>query len=410
MGLLGSGKLVVGYDLGGRYSQISYSFSDKERVETLSQVLGEENYNIPTVLCKRPRVNQWFYGNEALDYARENEGILVPGLLQLALDGEEVQIEGRGVDPVALLTLFVKRSLGLLLQVAPLDKISALVITCGDLSPRMLEVLQQVAANLNLKTDRVYFQSYMESFYHYMLYQPPELWTFCTVLCDYGEDCIHTYRMECNERTTPTVAFVEQEDFPFPVRGDHEFLEIAENFCNGKAVSSVYLIGEQFAGGWMQESLRFLCKGRRVFQGSNLFSKGACFGMLERIHASEAGRTHVFLGGDKLKSNIGMNILRRGEESYYALLDAGVNWYEAEKDLEFYLQEGNAIEVKITSLTGGGTKEARVVMDGLEGSISRIGAHFFLSREDRLNVELRDLGFGEIRPATGGVWKEEIDL
>ena len=51
----------------------------------------------------------------------------------------------------------------------------------------------------------------------------------------------------------------------------------------------------------------------------------------------ENGKNHVYLGQDKLKSNIGMKVRRQGEESYQALLDAGINWYEAQNTMEFYL-------------------------------------------------------------------------
>lgn len=52
-----------------------------------------------------------------------------------------------------------------------------------------------------------------------------------------------------------------------------------------------------------------------------------------------------------MKSNIGMKVRRQGEESYQALLDAGINWYEAQNTMEFYLLEGRAVEILITSLT-----------------------------------------------------------
>lgn len=55
MGFLSSEKVIVGYDLGNEFSQISFSRSETGEVETLSQVAGAENYNIPTVLCKRDR-------------------------------------------------------------------------------------------------------------------------------------------------------------------------------------------------------------------------------------------------------------------------------------------------------------------------------------------------------------------
>ena len=143
MGLFNGEKLFIGYDLENDFCQISYSISEKSEVETLSQVAGDQLYNIPAVLCKRPGVNQWFYGKEALRYEKEQNGILVHDLLAQALDGEPVLIEGESFQPVALLTLFVKRSLGLLSQVVSTDKITAVMFTSRVLDGRMLEVLNQ---------------------------------------------------------------------------------------------------------------------------------------------------------------------------------------------------------------------------------------------------------------------------
>lgn len=418
-------KLIVGYDLGDDYCQISYCVNGKD-VETLSSVAGAENYNIPTVLCKREGVNQWFYGKEALRYAEENQGILVRNLLQLAVDGEAVQIEGKAFDPVALLTLFVKRSLGMLSQIASPDRMEALMITCGKLDHRVLEVLSQVVAGLKIKIRQVRFQSHTESFYQYMIYQPEELWEFQTLLCDYRDSSVNVYRMECNKRTMPIVAYIDNVTYPFPAyepmpetealrrekmeRLDEAFLELATEVCGERRISSIYLIGEHYSDEWMKESLRFLCRGRRVFQGSNLYSKGACYGMMEHIVPSETGKTHVFLGNDKLKANIGMKILRRGEESYYALLDAGVNWFEAKNTMECYLQGENALELMITPLIGRKGKVARIVLDELPDALNRLRVHLYLQDENRLVVEVTDLGLGEIRAGTGRGWKEEIDL
>ncbi|MBQ9488828.1 MAG: hypothetical protein IJU80_02730, partial [Lachnospiraceae bacterium] len=101
-------KLIVGYDLDWNYAQISYCNAAGSQVETVSSVAGSESFSIPTVLCKRAGVNQWYYGKEALQYAEEQQGILVENLLQLALNGEAIQIDGKEYDPVALLTLFFK--------------------------------------------------------------------------------------------------------------------------------------------------------------------------------------------------------------------------------------------------------------------------------------------------------------
>lgn len=412
MRLPGSEKVIVGYDLGNKYAQIScYVTGSEEEIRTLSSVAGSSVYTIPLALSKRQGVNQWFYGSEAIRYAGEEEGILVENLLKLARDGEPVQIDGAPIDPVALLTLFLKRSLGLLSQVTNTERIGALMITCEELDHRMLEVLTAATEGLHLKTDQICFQSHVESFYYYNLYQPEELWQHKTILCEYGDASIRTYCMECNRHTTPVVAYMEEREFPFPVpESDEKMQEIAKKLCENQMISSVYLIGEAFSRDWMKESLRYLCKGRRVFQGNNLFSKGACYGMMERLTPGENGKNHVFLGKDKLKSNIGMKVLRRGEVSYQALLDAGINWYEAKNTMEFYLLEGRAVEILITSLTGKGNRIARIVPEELQEGIIRLRISVEMRDDTHLKVELEDLGFGTFRAATHHIWKEEIEL
>ena len=191
---------------------------------------------------------------------------------------------------------------------------------------------------------------------------------------------------------------------------DRVLCRIAEEVCGREVTGSVFLIGDGFAGDWMKNTLRYLCRGRRVFQGNNLFGKGACCGMQERLKASQMGTEHVFLGGDKLKANVGMKILRNGEDSYFALLDAGVNWYEAERTAEIYLQEGRELEFSAAPLVRSrtGAEVLRLSLEGLPGTTARLRLHLYMEAENRLTVEAEDLGFGEFRPASGRSWKESF--
>lgn len=421
MGFLSSEKLIVGYDLGNEYSQISVAVSETGEVSTLSLVAGAQVYNIPTVLCKRNGANQWLYGKEALRCAREEQGILVENLLALALDGEPVVIEGESFDPVALLALFFKRSLGMLSQAGPPDKLAALMITCEVLDRRLFEVLESIVARIRLKAVKITFQSYTESYYTYMIHQPEELWVQQSVLFYYQDDCIRAYCMECNRRTIPVAVFMEEQAFPFSLREDlpeeerlqeldREFLAIAQEFCGGRTIGSVYLIGDGFSEGWMKNSLRYLCRDRRVFQGNNLFSKGACYGMQERLSVSEVGRKHVFLGSDKLKTNIGMKILRQGQEAYQALLDAGCNWYEAAYSVEFYIREGNVITLDIVPLISGNSRTEDIVLEDFPGDIARVRMRLRMETEESLAIEISDLGFGSFRAPSGRAWRKKITL
>ena len=416
MGLLSSGKLILGYLLDDKNSQISIAVSDKVDPVTLSTSANAQNYNIPTVLCKRSGTDQWAFGQDAIKMHREGNGQLVEHLVDRARSGEPVVVDGETFHPVALLALFVKRSLGLLQTHATTDKISAMMITCPVIDKKWKEIVGQIVQGLKWKPDMVFLQSHPESFFHFMIQQPMELWSQQVVLFHYEEERIKVYSLECNRRAVPNVAYVTERDFPLwssvlsDEKRDLAFLNIAKEVCGEQLISSVYLIGDGFAGEWLKESLRFLCRGRRVFQGNNLFSKGACFGLRERMFPTQISKEYVFLGEDKLKTNVGLKLLRQSEYIYQPLLDAGVNWYEAEGLTEFYIQDGNRIQLELTPLARGVKRSEEVVLAGLPEALTRVQIHLFMEEENSLAVEVTDLGLGNLRASSGLTWKHKIEL
>lgn len=428
-GKLHKGSVLVGYDLGEKYSQISYYVYGEEDADTVATIVGTKQYNIPTMLCKREGVNQWFYGKDAVRNAEEEAMIPVEGLLKRARKGEEIELDGESYDPVALLTLFLKRSMTLLNFITTIEKIHSIMFTVDELDDRMVEILAQASANLGLKTQQIYFQSHTESFYYFMLHQPSELWTYQTLACEHDGMRLKTYRMECNKRTTPIVVLIEEQIYDTLVipedtedeetkqgayrLADERFLGILKRLCEGRIVSSAYLLGDGFRNEWNVQSLQFLCHNRRVFQGNNLFSKGACYGLLEKLEPGETGSRYVFLGKDKLKSNIGMNVLRQGKESYYALLDAGENWYEARRECEFLLAKECGLDFVITPLTGKNIESRQVTLTGSGKSgapFVRYRLSMSMSAPETVQIKVEDLGFGELFPSTEQVWEQTFEL
>ena len=156
------------------------------------------------------------------------------------------------------------------------------MFTVDELDDRMVEILAQASANLGLKTQQIYFQSHTESFYYFMLHQPPELWTYQALACEHDGMRLKTYRMECNKRTTPIVVLIEEQIYDTLVipedtedeeakqgayrLADERFLGILKRLCEGRIVSSAYLLGDGFRNEWNAQSLQFLCHNRRVSQ------------------------------------------------------------------------------------------------------------------------------------------------
>ncbi len=425
-----NGNILAGYDLGDDFSQISYCVYGEDAVESVATVVGTKQYNIPTVLCKRKGTNQWLYGKDAIRHSKEEEGFLVTNLLELARKGDVIIIEGEGFDPVALLTLFIKKSLALLNFMVTTENIGAIMFTADHLDDRTIDVLAKAAVNLNLKTSRIYFQSHVESFYHFVLHQPEELWNYQVLACECSRTRLKTYRLERNKKTTPKVVLIEEQTYPALVLpgeeeeeavredccrlADEKFLSILQEQCADRITSAVYLLGDGFREEWAKESLRFLCRNRRVFQGNNLFCKGACFGLMEKIEPSQAGKEHIFLGADKLKANIGMNVLKRGKESYYALLDAGENWYEVGKECDILLPgEENVVSFLVTPLTGKRAQLREFILEDAPVRNGAFGRYFIrvrMTSAECVEAEIVDMGFGELFPPSGKVWKKQFAI
>ena len=424
-----SGKMVVGYDLNNAYAQISYCMLGEDEPETVSTVAGTQQYNIPMILCKRDEVNQWFYGKEAVKYAKEIGGVKVENLLTLARIGEPVPVGSESFDPVALLTLFIRRSLSLLGLIASLDYIDGIMFTMDDLDQRMVEVFARIASNLHFRTNKIFFQSHVESFYYYTLYQEKQLWDHGVLLCDYNGEKMKLYTLDTNKKTTPVVLYIEVDEYPEMEAGlltsgetlddmdkrrlDQQFLEIIKEKLKGRTLSSVYLIGEGYKEEWAVESLRYLCMGRRVFRGNNLYGKGACYGIKEKLNLTNVSNEYVFLGLDKVRANIGMKVLRRGKDSYFAVIDAGINWFEARCEYDVILEEGNSISIILTPLDGKEPREINMILEGLPSRpnrTTRLHMELKMISENEVSIDVKDMGFGDFFPTIGGEWVKIFEI
>lgn len=431
-------KYMVGFDLGDRDAQISYCSIQQPEAETVPAVEGTKRYNIPTVLSKRKGVNQWVYGREALRLAREGEGFSAENLFSGALEGRKTVIEGVSYDALTLLALFVKKCFGLFAGIAPLDKIEILMFTARESDGRVIEVMKQVVDTLGFANTKVYFQNHEESYYYYLLHQPPEFRFSGSLILDFEETLI-AYLLEWNKRTTPVVSFATKKEFPAcrqPFWSEDEaekrrqmeeldqyFLDHVIGIFQNRTIGSVFLIGNGFQEDWADRSLQYICRGRRVFKGNNLYSRGAAFGAFERFCPTKEGKEYIFLGREKLKTNVGLQVLREGKEAYLALLDAGINWYDATCEKEFYLESGNSFQVTLTPLTNvfperetAGkypVRYERIELPELPerpAGTTRLRITMTMRDGETLCVRTEDMGFGEIYPASGEVWEFDIQL
>ena len=121
----------------------------------------------------------------------------------------------------------------------------------------------------------------------------------------------------------------------------------------------------------------------------------------------------MFLGPDKLKFNLGLNMYVAGEEEYIAIADAGENWYDSGVTYDFVLGNAKSIPLILTPLDGKGVETIEVELSGLPDrppKASRLRLSVSFESERRMKIEVEDLGFGDFFPSTGRKWEKIIEF
>ena len=422
-------KYILGYDLNDSMSQISYFELNTSVPETVASDAEEERLGIPTVLSKRKGVAQWEFGNAAIRAAEGGGATLVNQLMSFAAAGAKIDIEGEAYDATDLLILFVRRSLNLLSMVMSPSDVEYMIFTVKNLEGRLVDIVEKIASGMPVPREKIIIQTYEESIYYYLLHQPGDLWERDVCVFDYSGPHLCAYELWMNRGTEPVVAFVDRTDFSdikmpkFMMkeeesmekadRLDEMILQIAHDYFSNKTVGTVFLLGEGFEGNWCNKTLKFMCMGRRVFQGRNMYSKGACYCGRDKAEPCDLNREYVFLGPDKLKFNLGLNMNVAGEEEYIAVADAGENWYDSGVTYDFVLGNARSIPLILTPLDGKGVETIEVELSGLPDrppKASRLRLSVSFESENRMKIEVEDLGFGEFFPTTGRKWEKIIEF
>ncbi|MCR4937702.1 MAG: hypothetical protein K5987_06065 [Lachnospiraceae bacterium] len=400
-------RVSIGIDLTDEYVQISY-FDNEGGISTLRE---GESLLIPAVLSKRLGEDIWFCGADALNEA--DNAVLIDSILSKAKKGDEVEADGMSYDPVDLLALLIKKCLSKLDGVCPLEKVGTVAFTVEEPDNATVSVLDAAIGIVRIKREQVAILSHAESAYHYMLSEPKALRFSDVVIFDLQNKGLKTIYLRQNMRTVPIVVLSEERMHSTFKKDDSRFKDIFEAIAGDNAISAIYLLGEGFNGEWFPETLKVMCRGRRAFLGTNLFSKGACIAAAEKSGAREADREHVFLGPDKIRANIGLNVIREGADSYMALLDAGKSWYESAKECDIMLPEDRTLELLVTPINGNSARTVRIELKDLPlrpARASRVHLEIHMVSEERVKLRISDLGFGELFRSSGCVTEAEFSV
>lgn len=418
-------SLLVGFDLCNDYSQISSYNRKLFEPESICMSEDESTYLIPTVLSFCKKTGEWFYGTQAEETARNSDTLFFRDILTAIIQNKQWKIEDAVITGVKMLEKFFRKTLSLLHRYEPGKTILKLVVTVKWPEEVLINAIYEALANIGIEKDKVSVLSHSQSYLYYALSQPKELWLNDVGLFDFDEDGLSYYQITLNRKEKPMVAGIRHMDFSqtlgYDLLEDMEDMEgisyifgnIAKDILYKQLISTVYITGKGFDGGWADPVLKKLCMGRRIFKGQNLYTKGASYGARESTPEGKLNKEILFLTEEMLLCSVSITIYKDGKMQEYLLADAGTPWYEAEHSLEFIIDEEQEIDLKIYHRLKHEESHqilSLVNMPKRPDKMTRIQLRSKCLNAHTLSVLVKDLGFGGFYPATGRVWEKVITI
>ena len=415
--------LLVGVDLCEEVSQITCFNTASLEPESLCVDGDQDKYMIPTVLFYRRDTAEWTFGEEAIAWNREKDGVLIRNLLEKASREDTVRIDGRDLETDILLEKFLKRVLGLLKREYPNNTIRRLVVTVREKNTLLIQRIYKALQNLGISKVRASVQSHEQCFVNYAMNQSKELRVNDMALFDYDDQGLMYYQISVNRRTKPNTVVLKKRDFrdtmPLQVLEEEQgsetaaylFESIAINALHKQVVSTIYVTGKGFQGQWSQNALKKLCEGRRVFAGQNLYAKGACYAARESVGEGRL-KNYMYLGDEMLSVNIFMPIFHNNREEKLPLVSAGTAWYNAATSISFIPDEETEVELIMEQVVTQKTEHHFISLDGLwnVSRKTRIEMSIEFLDVSTCVIRLNDRGFGDIYPSSNRVWEKVIHL
>lgn len=402
----------IGLDIDDKNVVVSVFQNGMKEPETVSTVAGSELFQIPLLLSKKRGIGQWFIGEDAKKIAAGQGEEPFGNLLSMALAKEEVMVEEEKYEAEDLLTLYIRKVLLIAVRFGAQMLPDKLVVSVDEVSKEMTELFASVGERLGLDRKNITLIDRKEAFYYFALNQKADLWLHDVYLFDYRTEDMICCHLKRNQKTVPQLITLESRVRKLlSPKDDGGFYQILMDCFRGNIISSVYLVGDGFEGGWMKKSLSYMCQGRHAFMGKNLYSKGACYEAM--VSKEGAHWPYAYIGDNEMKVNVSLKVNNRRNLELFTLVSAGENWYEAEGSCEVILDGTPEIDFWLQSPQGKDAKVEKLKLADLperENKTTRLRIVAKPVSDTKVQIKIRDMGFGEIVKSSEKTWEYIMSL
>ena len=336
---------------------------------------------------------------------------------------EPIEENGQKMEGEELLCIYLKTCFDTIKLLVHNSELHVMV-TVRNLTEELGALIAGALERAGVERRRIYLQDYLSSFYYYAVNQKKELWYQDVALLEYEDEAITGYVLHIDRTTKPAIARVEKaarqpvdekiragrSEQDWKKEKDRLFFELLKKVFERRTISTSYLMGDYFNKSWAERSIQYLCYKRHAFQGKNLYSKGACYAAMERAGLIVV-RDMLFGGRDMIERNLGMEMRVRGKDTFYPLVSAGINWYEAHHVCEFTLNDEREIRIISQPMAAGESIVHMMRLPGLPSRpnrATRLRLDVYFSSPTKFHIEVEDMGFGGLYKPSGLVWERTV--
>ena len=417
-------SLLVGYDLCDDFSGISCFNPKTFEPESICVGKDTNKFLIPTVVGVKKDTKEWVYGEEAILLEKDGNGVTVSNLLEKIRLDEEVTVLGTTFSAVTLLEKYLKKTLLLLKTYYPSNSIQKIVITVKEIDKKLASGIYTALLSLGIEKDRAVIQSHSQSFEYYALSQAKELWMNDVGLFHFDAKGLTYSQISISRSSSGNIVNVTKKDFTEVLNYDMLFLEpmerisnvflnIAKSVLHKQIISTIYVTGTGFEGDWSDDTLIELCKGRRVFKGNNLYTRGACYAARELAGNPKLSDDFIFIGDEMIKYTLSLQGYYNAKSEEIILMKGTTNWYDVDVKLYVILDEEDSITVNLVDIWNKEKRIESLKLDGIPkrpNKTSRIEIRVKCLNSTTIVLIAKDKGFGELYPSSNRIWEKEIKI
>lgn len=407
-------NILIGFDFGVNTSQICYYDRQADTVTSLPVKVGSEENSFVNCVST-PDAKNWHFGPEAEYFSSQKGESFVGDIYELCQSSREIMVAGKSFRPGELLAVLIREALQLLGVSEPLRRITSFMMTTPRISRTLVENVRSAYEILGFEKGRAFLQEYAESFYYETFSHRVDGRGRKVGLFVFENQDVYFRKLDVDQTTRPALVSCREgkrvtlsTDYR---QKDLEFCELIKNSLGSDIYSTIYLVGNSFSQEWAKKSVALLCKAqRKVYFGNNLYARGACEAAREKVEDKRL-KAYLYIGGDVVRYNVGMEMLLNGVPGYYPLIVGGGNWYDNEASCEVLLDEEDSVRLQIGEMY---SKERRTIAMKLDGlpkrppKASRVRIEVSFTSGTTMKIRVTDLGFGDLYPTSHKVWEEVL--